>query len=54
METAAVRHYPWPQKHGNKDYFDQNNAVFDLNVTQIVKTAYIIVNNVQKFQFLND
>ena len=54
METAAVHHYITVTKNINKGYFDQNNTVFIQNVTQFVHKAYIIANNVQKFQLLDD
>ena len=55
METAAVRHYPTSsQKHRNKGYFDQNNAVLIPNVTQCVQKTYFIANKVRKFQLIDD
>ena len=54
METAAVRHYPTVPKHRNNGYFDQNNTVLILNVTQFVQKTYLIADKVRKFQLIDD
>ena len=51
METAAVQHYQTDTKYKNKGYFDQNKAVFYLNVTQLEKRLISFQIKYSSFNF---